>query len=267
MVSYRHRMGAFMRRSFAIAVCLAVFLSITSTRIMAAPTTVEAGWGALAFNAGAAPRNLPGKSMGGVQLSVSAELRASNLAEGIPGLREMVVEFDRNGQVDPVGLATCSRKLLEGLNIARARTNCHAATIGTGTAQLGDASGGATTPAPLTVFNGGLRNGAAVAFIHTAVKSPAGQIPAVAEVVIRAIKRGRFGLEARAKVPAIPGDQLLRSFQFTVGRSFVVKGKRKNYVSARCVDGHLEGQLVTASFDNGENIRGEHFVRACSVAR
>ena len=101
---------------------------------------------------------------------------------------------------------------------------------------------------PLTIFNGGTKGGVTTLYIHAFITVP---VPAaiVTTVELKKIHAGRYGIESISKIPKISGGAgSVTAFSLQVKRSYTYKGKKLNYVSAKCPDGHFNAKILSAIF-------------------
>ena len=77
------------------------------------------------------------------------------------------------------------------------------------------------------------------------------------------MRRGRFGLEAVAKVPKIAGGYgSITSLSLSLRRKFTYKGKQRSYLLANCPDSQLVAE-GTGIFSDGSRLAG-NLVRPCT---
>lgn len=203
------------------------------------------------FGAKLAPRLLPSRELVPIGVEVQGTVKSQNDGHP-PALREAIVAVEQGITIDTEGLATCARRRLERLDMARARRACRKAIVGHGVARVGLASSGGVLRAPLTLFNGGTSAGVTRLFVHSAAGMLGG--PLVAAAQIR--QRGK-GLEAIWKIPRIlEGDGSLLSFRFEVRRSFAAAGRRRSYLAGRCPDGELRVSASSLVFVNETHAPG-----------
>jgi hypothetical protein len=175
-----------------------------------------------------------------------------------PADREAILNIDKNGAIDPVGLPMCAAGQLEARDSKSAKRVCGDSIVGSGQG-VAEIAFPEQKPifvhSPLTLFNGGIKGGTTTIFIHAFITVPS---PAaiVTTVKISKIHSGRYGLRAVIKVPVIAGGSgSVRSFEIKFGRYFNYKGKKKSYDLAKCPDGHLDTKIVKTVFkdETGES--------------
>lgn len=168
-----------------------------------------------------------------------------------PAIREVVAEFDRDTAIDAVGFPTCSFGQLQARTVAAARGICGDAIVGTGTG-AGEVAfpdqPAIAVSSPVTLFNGGTKNGVTTIFGHGYITVPT---PAaiVSRLTIRKVHHGGYGLRAVLAIPRIAGGSgSIESFELEFGRLYAFKGRRKSYDLAKCTDGHLDIRVLKADF-------------------
>jgi hypothetical protein len=179
-------------------------------------------------------------------------------------LREVTMDFDKNGALNATGLPACKRSQLETRNTSAVQHVCRESIVGSGTAHVAiTSSGQEPIPLPLTLFNGGVRDGTTTLFIRSSIATPT-PAPLIATVKLRKIHAGRYGLGAISKIPPIAeGNGSLLDFSLKIKRLFTYKGKKQSYVSAKCPDGHFNANIISAKFEGGPTISGT-VIRPCT---
>ncbi|HXS47209.1 MAG TPA: hypothetical protein VN756_07075 [Solirubrobacterales bacterium] len=125
--------------------------------------------------------------------------------------------------------------------------------VGTGVAHIGfDAPEQTLVQTPLTLVNGGVKDGLTRLFVHSSTPTPI-----VTTVKITRHEQGQFGTQAIWRIPSIlEGSGSLRDFSFKIERRFEYKGVRRSYLSARCLDGQLAVAIPQAKFRNEADTPG-----------
>jgi hypothetical protein len=183
------------------------------------------------------PKKLP--RMGAAPISVAVGWDIST-ADGSPPpkLKTLAIEINRNGRFENEGLPTCPPAKIQPAATSRALSNCRSALVGRGSFEANIALKGQegesyAAKGQLLLFNG------------EAMGKPVlyGQIYAAHPFAtsflipfeVRTAKRGEYGTELRAKLPASLrswGD--LTGIQMTLHRNYRYKGKARSFVSAGC---------------------------------
>jgi hypothetical protein len=252
-----------MRSLRVAALCATLALAAAALAAAAKPTVVQMGWGPFSFNAGLSPRTLPRHHMAPIDVGFSGRLLSPD--SNPPPLQEMAVQFDRHGAIDPSGLAACGRKQIEALNRAAARRACRKSIVGSGVAHVHlPTSPDAAIPVPLSVFNGGIRDGTTTVLIHGVVPTPV-PTPAIATVKIEKHRSGRYGLRSLSTIPSIAGGAgSVLDFTIEIERRFMHEGEERSFAIARCGDSHLDLELIDFTFATGERFDGAVMKRSCT---
>lgn len=170
-----------------------------------------------------------------------------------PAIREAVADLDADGALDPVGLPACSYSQLVAQTVAAVRRVCGGAIIGTGVAS-GEVAFPEQAPihvtSPMTLLNGGVKNGVTTIFIHGFITVPT-PAAVVSTATVSRVRHGHYGMRVVLKVPRIAGGSgSITDVRFKFGRYFSYKGMRKSYDLAKCSDGHLDVKVVRALFQD-----------------
>ncbi len=183
----------------------------------------------------------------------------------VPPLRELFVEFDKNGHLNTKGLPTCTVGKLQSTLTAQAKAACGPALVGTGrvTAEIAFpeqrpfSAGG-----PLLIFNGSSGRKQMLIF-HVYAKVPA---PTTFVTTAQIGKgKGPYGTSARVKIPTITSGQgSLTSFRATIHKIFRVRGKKQSLLTATCKTGTLKAR--GDFFFQGLTLSGK-VTRPCTPAK
>src|SRR5260221_1770053 len=228
------------------------------------PVTVQAGSLRFTINGGVTPKALPKNKLAPITLNVSGGIATVDGSHP-PALKEVVVDTDKNGAVNPKGLAVCTAAQLQSQDTKHAEAICPDAIIGKGTTNV-QIQFPEQKPIPvaskLLAFNGGVKGGVTTIFIHAYITVPT---PAAIVTTVKITKehKGRYGLHSIASVPRIAGGSgSVTAFSLTFHRLFTYKGKKQSYFEAQCADGKFVAQ-AEAIFTNREKIKGG-IVRPCT---
>ena len=219
----------------------------------------------LTADGGFTPRTLPRRAFAPIEFKGRANLRAVD--GGVPvAVRQIVLEFDRDGRLSTRGLPECDPAVLVGKNPFDARETCGGSIVGWGhaaamVARPGEPAFKAGTE--LTVFNGKRQGHLPTAIVHGRLNTP--QPETFLIVVPIAKQAGEYRYRATIDVPPIAGGYgALVHVDATIGRRFRSGGARRSYVSARCSDGVLQthgrftfadGSIVDGSVQRGCTVR------------
>jgi hypothetical protein len=207
------------------------------------------------FDAQVTPKKLPKHERLPIAVKLQSQISTSDGTHP-SALRELTISFDRNGALNAIGLPVCGRSRLETRSDSAARRACRTSIVGSGTADVEIASlEPERISLPLTLFNGGVKDGITTLFIRSAIATPA-PMPIIATVKLSKIHKDRYGLQAVAKIPPIAGGSgSLLDFSLKIKRLFTHKSTQESYAMARCPDGHLDAEISTF-FKNEAKIPG-----------
>ncbi len=253
------------RLTLIIALGAAIALSVAAAAFAEKPTVVEAGNLVLTINGGVKPTALPKNKFAPITLSVSGGIATKNGAQP-PALKETIVLTDKNGTINPKGLATCTSSKLQAEDTEQAKKACPKAIVGGGHVQVRvefPESTPFSAEGPLVVFNGGEKGGVTTLFIQAYVSVPT-PTALVTTVKIKKVHKGPYGLESVATTPVIAGGSgSITNFSLNIGKTFTYKGKKQSYLEAKCATGHFLAQ-AKAIFSDGTSLQG-NVVRACTA--
>ena len=200
---------------------------------------------------------------------IALELKGSlGTADGThpPAVKELFLEFDRNGHLNTKGLATCTVGKLASTLTAQAKKACGDALVGSGsaTAEISfpeqapfSASG------PMLIFNGSKGNKQEL-IIHVYASVPA---PTTFVTTAKIGKgKGPYGTSALIKVPTITSGQgSLIAFKAKISKTFTAKGQKQSVLTATCKTGSLQarGDFL---FAGGIKLSGK-VTRSCTPAK
>ena len=161
----------------------------------------------------------------------------------VPPLKELFVEFDKNGHLNTKGLPSCTVGKLQSTLTATAKSVCGDALIGQGNAtaeiafpeQAPFSAGG-----PILIFNGSQGNKQMLIF-HVYAKVPA---PTTFVFTAQIGKgKGPYGTSAKVQVPSITSGQgSVTSFKVKIKKTFTYKGKKQSVLTATCKSGTLKAR-------------------------
>jgi hypothetical protein len=244
---------------------LAIFLACAAFAAVASATAmVETRELRLELNAAFQPRDLPVHSFAPVRFEGQIEI--SKPGGGVPpALRQIVVDFDRDGRLDVGGLPTCAPESIAAASVEEARSICKGAIVGTGKleALVALASGAVATSSPLTLFNGPRdAEGHPTVVVHARTTVPATQTYAFTVPIEK--RRGEFRYRATVNIPPLAGGLgAVTDISVKVGRRYTAGGVKRSYVSARCSD-HILRSHGTFTFANGLVIEGVGLEKYCA---
>jgi hypothetical protein len=221
-----------------VLTCLAIAFGLIAASADGA--LIKLGTLVLTADGGFTPRTLPRHSFAPISFEGHANVRETD-GSIPPPLRQVVVEFDRDGRLSTVGLPVCDPAQLQEATPEEARARCRGAIVGTGhIGALIAREGGAPydVSAPLTLFNGPREGGHPTVVLHTRTTVPGTQNFAIVIPIER--RSGRYRYRATVDVPPISaGRGSLVHIDVEIGRRYRFRGANRSYVSARCSDNVL----------------------------
>jgi hypothetical protein len=246
-----------MRRNLVLTLAFGAVLAVVLVAVAAAKFTVfRAGNLVLKADGGVTPKALPKNKLAPVAVNVAGQISTAD--GGHPAaVREVTIDFDKNGTINTKGLATCTEGKLIARPTKEAERACKDAIVGSGRAVAEVAfkeSNPFQASGPLVLFNGGTKGGKTVLLIHLYANVPA-PTAIVTRVELTKIHKGRYGIHSVSKIPRVAGGSgSTISFKLKVQRTFQYKGKSQSYVQAKCPDGHFNANVVGAVFKDEDGI-------------
>lgn len=252
-----------MKRLLAVGglICCALFAGGANAAL------VKVGNLVLTADGGFMPNRLPRSSYVPIEFKGHADLRSVDGSVPSP-LRQVILDFDRDGRLGLAGLPVCQPSALQETTVKEARDRCSAAIVGSGHAgALVNRPGGPPLPvsSPLTFFNGPRLAGKPTVILHARLSLP-GAVQTFAITIPIEKRRGLFRYRATVDVPPIAeGLGSLVHVDATIGRRYRSGGRERSYVSARCGDGifRTHGRFTLS---DGLIIDGS-VEKACTVVR
>jgi hypothetical protein len=215
-----------------IATAVGLAGALSAIGIASANTTVN-----IDGSKGLSPSKLPKTSYKGASLNVVIDSSATDNANGVPDpVTNTKLSFDDDSKIDTKGLKTCTTNL-NGTTTAQAKAACGPSQVGSGTAEvkIPVGAGSQTFTATVTAFNGKPKNGKSKLILHNRVDA-LGATQILTGTIDPKGASGDFGTTLTVPVLPLPAGAQLSRFDVTVKKSWTSKGKKHNYVSARCHD-------------------------------
>jgi hypothetical protein len=257
-----------MRKFLTLTAAVCALCAVTAVGFASAagegPVTVQVGNLVFTANGGFTPKALSKTKQTPIALTAEGKISTTDGTHP-PALKEVVLETDKNGEVNVKGLPTCSSGQLQSRDTKAAEGACGPAIIGSGQTTV-EVEFPEQKPIPvsskLLVFNGGFSGGTTTLYIHAYFSAPiTGAI--VTTVKIKKHPNGRFGLKSVATIPKIAGGAgSVTSFNLKLNKGIKSGGKTYNPFTAKCTDGKLQVKAL-AKFADGTNAQTE-IIRACT---
>lgn len=256
-----------MRKYLLVTMALAGLMAVSVAGIASAGGNKEkACISNLCFEAGGkfTPKGLSKKKLTPIALIAEGKVKTTDGTHP-PALNKVVLETDKNGEVNVKGYPTCKSGQLQSRDTKAAKKACPKAIIGHGntTAEVKfEEQAPVTVHSQLLVFNGGVKGGTTTLYIHAYFSDP---IPGaiVTTVKIKKHKHGRYGTQSIATIPKIAnGAGSITQFKLKIDKKYTYKGKKVSVLTAKCPDGRLQAHAV-GEFEGGPKLTTE-FVRPCT---
>ena len=223
----------------------------------AAKVTVRTGNMVLTYEGKVTPKALPKNRLAPIALDISGTIAAVDGGHP-PALKTVTVDTDKYGTVNAKGLPVCTSGRLQAQSNANAVRTCKASIVGRGRTSVRVAfpdSNPFTATGPLVFFNGGVKGGTTMLFVHAYVAVPT---PTAIVTTVRITRRrsGHFGLRSVATVPTIAGGfGSPISYEFEIDKKFTYKGRKQSYLLASCATGRFYAQ-AESKFSDGTKVKG-----------
>ena len=204
------------------------------------------------INISVKPTKLPRVGTAPIGVEAKGNLHPGDPA-GMSALREAVIQVDRHLTLDAEGLPSCEARRLVAADSGEARGVCREAVVGRGTASVVLAPEWIEMEAPVTLFNGGVRDGTTTLLVHSTLNAGISEV-ILGRVKVRERRVGHYGSEAVVRVPPIAGGSgSVRSFSFQLHRRFAHEDEERSYLQARCPDGRLMHRVTKLVLKNEVN--------------
>lgn len=225
----------------------------------------------VALTGSLAPTALPRSGVAPVAVFVGGQISAVN-GKRLPQLRQLRIEFNRNGRLEDRGLPVCPLGKIQPASTARALAGCRRALVGDGSFHANIVLSGQKpypTTGRLLVFNA-RSHGQPVLFGHIYASKPF----ATSFVITFKIShpaRGPFGTVLTASLPEALGDWgYVTAIEMKLSRRYTYRGARRSYLSAGCpAPKGLPGAIFSLartsfSFAGGNTLRSS-LTRSCKA--
>jgi hypothetical protein len=208
------------------------------------------------------PTALPKSKPAPIKLNLDGKLSTVDGTHP-PAVKEIFLEFDRNGHLNTKGLASCTVGKLQSTLTAQAKAKCGKALIGTGRAtaevqfpeQAPFSAGG-----PLLIFNGS-HGSKQLLILHVYAKVPAPTTFVTTAVIGKG--KGPYGTSAKIAVPSITSGQgSVTGFKASIKKTFTAKGRKQSVLTATCKSGTLRAR-GDFTFSTGAKLSGT-VTRSCT---
>jgi hypothetical protein len=224
------------------------------------------------FNGSISPRKLPDRGTAPVGVQMGGKISTTDRSEP-PILDKIVLDINRNGQLQTRGLARCPLRKIRSISSAGAKRACRSALIGRGsvTSRVSLPGQGAfASNGALLAFNG-RHQGRPAIFAQVASGAP---LPLTYVIVFEVKKsKGTFGTSLVGTLPPIASEYgYISAFNLSLRRTYRFNGRRLSYASAGCpapkgfTQANFPLARVKYQFADGRKISSV-LVRQCRVRR
>jgi len=239
-----------LRRTLIIALVALVVTGAIAVAGGAGAALVKVGPLVLRADGSFKPSQLPANKYAPIELIGRADIKVTTGGPP-PALREVELDFDRDGQLFTKGLPKCTVAKIRSATTRQARNRCENAIVGEGFigAYFREGETQVKGSAPATLFNGPPQDGNPTAIGHVFTDFPS---PRTYVVVIPIERRsGAYAYRAHIDVPKIADEGVLTHIDGHISRRFKYRGKNRSYVSAKCSAGVLRvhGHFLFADED------------------
>lgn len=261
------RMGAKIRtrrvrRKSVVLGVLALALAIAAG---ASAMVIQVGEVILNADGGFTPTTLPRHT--DAPITIHGGGKVSTTSGALPPIvKTLLIEYDKHGSLQTVGLPVCTASKLQATTVPAARHACPGAIVGKGKGSAIVAfpeSKQIRISSPITIFNGPRVHGNATVLAHFYTTVP---VPTtfIVPVVIEKIHNGVYGYRTVAQIPKIAGGAGHPiSGSLKIGRKWTYKGVHHSYLNARCENGHLQARVQVTLSD--ETVLTGEFLRPCTA--
>jgi hypothetical protein len=227
-----------MRKRFTLIASLAgvVAISIPVSAAIAGETVTGPDGNTQSIEASVAPSALFKKTPSPASLSVEVKTGSTNSTTGAPSPPvHDVIDFDQNLSLATKGLPTCNPSKLQNTSTELAEKACGSALIGSGEATTLIPLGVLyTEPTKVLAFNGVPQGGKPVVLLHAYGTTPV-QTTLVLVGIVSGYGKEGYGPRLDVTIPPVAGGNgAITDFKVKIQKSWTYKGKKMNFISARC---------------------------------
>jgi len=249
-----------------VAGAIAVAISGTIASIAFAATATAPNGNSHSFDMKLNPSKLSKSKPTATSVRITGRTTTSTQLTPVPLPRE-TFDFPKAMTIDAKGMPVCDPASIQSSTTAEAKQKCGPAKVGYGkaTAVLPLGTEALRVPSEVLVFNGPPKGGRPTVVLHSYATVPAPATMLLIGTYANYGKQG-YGLRLDFKIPDLVGGiGTLAESETIFKRSFTYKGKRHNYVNAKCVGGKLkargtflfqDGQSVTIPVQHGCSVKG-----------
>lgn len=225
-----------MNRTAKLAIALTALAALAGAGLASAETRSEIKGNLLmTTSATLSPHRLPREGRAPVAVTLGWKVATTDGSQP-PTLKELKIEINRNGILDPTGLPVCPYDKIQPASTSRALRNCRSSLVGRGSfAALVGIEGQESYIAKgkMVVFNSE-KGGKPVLFGQIYSAKPFSSSFVIVFEVSHA-RKGAYGTTLNAKLPAtLRAWGNLTEIEMRLARKYHFQGKRKSFLSANC---------------------------------
>jgi hypothetical protein len=235
-----------------MALTAVIALTVAGVAVAAKDTVVRAGNLVVTIkgSSGLTPKALSKSTYTPVAFNAAGTVRTTDGAQ-VPPVKEVLLDA-KNVAVNTKGYPTCTSGALQSRSTADVKKACPDSIIGSGVTKISVAfPEQAPIPgtSPLLVFNGGTSGGTTTFYIHAYLTQPI----TTAVVTTVKIKKSGSGIKTVTTIPKIAnGAGSVTDFSLKIDKKYTYKGKKVSVLSAKCIGGKIQANVVTKFFDGSQ---------------
>jgi hypothetical protein len=263
-------MGRLRAKFPTVARATVILAAVAAALVIAAAASalvIRVGDIILNANGGFTPTTLPRHTDAPITIPGSGKISTVS-GELPPIVKTLLIEYDKHGSLQTLGLPVCTAAKLQATTVPAARRACPGAIVGKGKGSAIVAfpeSKQIHISSPITIFNGPRLHGDATVIAHFYTTVP---VPTtfIVPVVIEKINNGAYGYRTIAQIPKIAGGAGHPiSGSLKIGRKWTYRGVQHSYLNARCETGRLQARVQVTLGD--EAYLSGAFLLPCKAKR
>lgn len=244
------------KHSFPIVGLAAILAAaIAASAALAGPTVSGPDGNTQAIDVKLAPKKLSKSILTPAAIQVTTKTTTTTAANGVPSPAiHAVIDFDKNARLYTKGIPTCDPSKLQATSTEVAEQLCGNAKIGSGAATALLAAGQVyTVNQVVSAYNGVPQGGQPTVILHTYGTTPVQTTLVLVGKLSNYNKEG-YGPRLDLDIPKIAGGSgALTDFQVKIDKKYSFKGKKRSFISAKCISGKLKAR-ATFSYLDGEQL-------------
>lgn len=224
------------------------------------------------FDGGIAPNALPRERLAPISVQVEGTVKTLS-GERPPALREIKIELNRGGRINPQGLPVCRYSQLVAASARQALDACGAARVGEGTYRANTAfpeQDAFPSKGHITAFNA-VSEGHDAILAHIYGTKPV----SITRIIVFHIRRtpGTFGTVLTGDLPiSVNRYGYVETISLNLHRRYSYRGRERSYISAACdapagfFSAFFPFARTSMTFEDGRTLSST-LTRSCAVDR